>query len=1564
MATTRQPSRPTLTDDLIQRLGSNDTDPKEMKALEALSKEMIKIFRDERRLSHVPEAAALAPFTTTSDYQDLSRAFNNAMIWGTADGNILEPHLLKAFTFVLRCADDTKKAKVELGPVMESLQHRLKSAVEQAEPKSQYQLICALSSILDAMIDVKTAGLSREKLHEPLLKQLAMLSKDQELRLAQAAGYAYQAMLGIPNDEGPYRALWRHTSAVVEGTTNVTSAVFTMDPVKLFGGLAKLQDLSRLISSMIDVVRALHGLANSLGATADGVRFLQNQKSWYVALRFTDMLIQAKAFKSLEEFLSKVPCSKEGEFLCGIFTQLQEAWETGDPSVKEQIVDFLERVLIPAGSQSPHQRAFGWVKLVANTLGRPDWKDAVQPARRAWYRRLWKQTKYASTIPRLKMPDEALPEDLLKQAWISCIEARIFYADVKIRDYYLQDERRLKVERLSGKPLSMEQCYINLAIIEYSNHREPSNDRRDTEQQSSPFSLLARLKVETPHQDSQVSLDSLFSPRERRDGTTAPPERILIRGQAGVGKTTLCKKIIHDNLYDGRWAGSFCRLLWVPLRTLKGKSSSEYNLKDWLRAEYFRAGDGDILAEAVRQAVDYPDKYGKTLFILDGLDEVSRELDSETSGLLRDLLNQPHVIITSRPGTSLARFNNIDLELETVGFYPEQVQAYITKAVPDQEKEIQSFLEDRWLLQGLVRIPIQLEALCYSWDAGTANSGGAPTTMTTLYQAIERKLWKKDVVRLGKPYGGIPLSVDIAKSALDTEISSCVMPEVNLLRCLAFTGLSSNVIELDKKCQEQVWTHWHDISEHLKPRGIPPSSLDLATLSFLRSSDTFSDKMERSYHFLHLIFQEYFAAQYFVEHWKSSNPIPCLALISGKIDRVSAKDFLSKEKYNARYDIFWRFVAGLLQPYGDGEQLCRFFGTIEEEPRDLLGPTHQRLVMHCLSELMPQKGMTNFTPLRTKLEDQMSQWLLFECKFRQTSHLAGEMEFPEQVQHNILQRASHDTAIQVLKSLNVRPKIPLSILELATDWLRGDASRLLRLSVLRMLQRQHERLPDQTLKAVVSQFEDQNDIVRRWAVRAFQGQSALPENILQAVAARFEDQDNYVRRAAVEVLKVQLDLPEVILKAMAARLAAPFEVRYGDVKQAAAEVLEGQSALPEEFLKTIAAQLTHQDRNVREAAAQVLRGQSVLPEVILKAIVARLENRNKIIRWEAVRALNGQSALSGEVLEAVVARPEDLDGDVRQAAVRVLGGQPALPEEILKAIVARLEDQDRIIRQATLQALGGQPALPEKILKAVAARLTDQNRDTRWRAVQALEGQSALPKEILKDMVARLKDQNLDIAQSAVQALRGQSALPEEILKAVAVQLENQHRDIRWEAARALRGQSVLPEEILKVVVARLEDIDGDVRQAAVRVLEGQSALPEEVLKAVAARLEDQDIGVRWAVVDALGGQSALPKEVLGQFAKSLYPIWLEMSFQEHLSWYVADGISYIDMPVGLRKTRLEDQQNRFRNAIRETQRALGIPLPALQGLNVGSSEIGMQDESRIPDHGAIQVEMSRMLSP
>jgi NACHT domain len=332
-------------------------------------------------------------------------------------------------------------------------------------------------------------------------------------------------------------------------------------------------------------------------------------------------------------------------------------------------------------------------------------------------------------------------------------------ADAWIRTkHYTAD--RLKIERLSGDPLSLERCYINLAIVE-----EPRKNARHAEEGSrenasphtSPFSLTARLKVETPDKSIQVELSTLFDPRKDSNGQTIKLRRIFIRGRAGVGKTTLCKKMVdgfaHCSEDFRKWNELFDRVLWVPLRRLKEWSPTQYDLEELFSREYFAQPNREkyaALAKELRRIVER----GRTLFILDGVDEIAQELtreDFKSDFLIKYLLDQPNVVVTSRPHVSLpANVRPPDLELETIGFYPGQVKAYLQAAFTDPKRveDVQSYLQAHQLIQGLVRIPIQLDALCYTWD----NFDGkvVPQTMTAIYKAIEESLWKKDVLRLGK----------------------------------------------------------------------------------------------------------------------------------------------------------------------------------------------------------------------------------------------------------------------------------------------------------------------------------------------------------------------------------------------------------------------------------------------------------------------------------------------------------------------------------------------------------------------------------------------------------------------------------------------------------------------------------------------------------------------------------------------------------------------------------------------------------------------------------------------
>ncbi|KAH7108947.1 hypothetical protein EDB81DRAFT_673131, partial [Dactylonectria macrodidyma] len=228
--------------------------------------------------------------------------------------------------------------------------------------------------------------------------------------------------------------------------------------------------------------------------------------------------------------------------------------------------------------------------------------------------------------------------------------------------------------------------------------------------------------------------------------------------------------------------------------------------------------------------------------------------------------------------------------------------------------------------------------------------------------------------------------------------------------------------------------------------------------------------------------------------------------------------FLQTHKYTARYDILWRFVAGLLDADG---QAGPFIHMIDEEPLDLLGPTHQRLVMHCLSEV------SSDLPIRGDLEQRLSKWLLFECTFRHTANLASEAEFPELALDKAFYEGSEDTKRTILKSLTKRAIIPQSIVEQAASWLGHQDGDVRRAAVQALGSR--SALPEEILKAVAARLEDQDEGIRWAAALALGGRSALPEAILKAVAERLEDQHGYVRRAAEVVLRRHAEFYRTLL---------------------------------------------------------------------------------------------------------------------------------------------------------------------------------------------------------------------------------------------------------------------------------------------------------------------------------------------------------------------------------------------------------------------------------------------------
>ncbi|KAF9347540.1 hypothetical protein BGX26_000983 [Mortierella sp. AD094] len=262
------------------------------------------------------------------------------------------------------------------------------------------------------------------------------------------------------------------------------------------------------------------------------------------------------------------------------------------------------------------------------------------------------------------------------------------HVQVVLQTYY---ESSLTIQRVSGKTLSLDSCYINLAIVEAPDQRQ--KDKEDLKAQAAAFHRMPSYEeISQADMKAPIPLEKLFDKRKLRDGRDDMPKTILVQGRAGIGKTTLCKKLVHA-YQSGLWRDRFDAVLWLPLRQLKAFKA--YDLEDLLRKKYFahHSRQKESLVTAL------VDRKERMLFILDGLDEILTDTQASDGvaleAFLKHLLRQEHVVVTSRPsGVDMSILPKLDLELETIGFSTQNVNDYLSNVLTQEDaRAVQDFIK-------------------------------------------------------------------------------------------------------------------------------------------------------------------------------------------------------------------------------------------------------------------------------------------------------------------------------------------------------------------------------------------------------------------------------------------------------------------------------------------------------------------------------------------------------------------------------------------------------------------------------------------------------------------------------------------------------------------------------------------------------------------------------------------------------------------------------------------------------------------------------------------------------
>ncbi len=967
----------------------------------------------------------------------------------------------------------------------------------------------------------------------------------------------------------------------------------------------------------------------------------------------------------------------------------------------------------------------------------------------------------------------------------------------------------LSIQRVSGDKVSLDDCYINLAIVESQAQRE--KDKEELEKQAATFERLpSSERLEATNPNKLIALDKLFTPQKLRDGSEGVPKRILIQGRAGIGKTTLCKKLVYEYHKNKLYQDRFESVLWVPLRQLK--THSPKRLEELLCTQYF-VGHEKSQAEALSKV--FHAHQGKALFILDGLDEVVAELEerSPLREFVQNLLSQAHVVITSRPaGVDTSLLDQLDLELETVGFSPDNVQRYIEKYVPALNRTaIRQFISRTPLIQGLMNIPIQLDALYFSWNARFAQNQEA-VTMAMLYETMTNKLWRKDCVRLEKEESsGKYLSERVIESLSEEELEELISTETTYLGYLAFKGLETGKIEFSvtELGQRRLEFNKSSLAETKLPYSF---TTELKKTSFLHTADAQQPEAKRYYHFLHLTFQEFFAAKFLVRYLQAelsvtriSAPSTVLQTDLGlMLSQAQLETFIAQHKYNPRYEIVWWMVAGLLK----GIPLEHFFTFLGQTPRDLIGGHHQQVMMGCLSEAHDQLNPETVLGL----EKELMQWFHFEMKLSGESSLGRHMTFPEPLLLTLLNQPESKKT-QIIKTLGAR-----------------------------------STLSEATLLALVDALQDENWDVRSAAARVLEGQKTQSKVALSAWISALQDKDKVVRSAAARVLEGQETQSEAALLAWIDALQHPDP----DLRSVAMRALEGQETQSEAALLAWIDALQHPDQNLRSVAMRVLEGQEIQSEAALLAWINALHLNQGLSRSVATRVLGGQSTLSEAAVQALIRDCQNQSEDVRYGAASALGSQAVLSEGALLALSGALQDKNENVRSAAARALEGLKTLSEAAVQALIGALQDKSENVRSATARALGGQSTLSDAAVQALIKACQHQDKDVSAVAARVLEGQKTQSEAALQAWIGALQHRDKVVRSAAVRVLGGQKTLPEAVLQALIDALQHQNNEVRYAATRALCGEKTLSELAFLTLIGALRDKNEGVRIAAARAL----------------------------------------------------------------------------------------------------------------